>query len=104
MPMAQAGCMESFTGEGRIKAMAVFGLVVIVAPILGPVMGGWISENWSWPYIFFINVPVGFICITLAKKFLEDPPYARKQKNVHLDKFGFMWLCIWLIPLQVVFD
>lgn len=104
MPMAQAVCMESFTGEGRNKAMAVFGLVVIVAPILGPVMGGWITENWSWPYIFFINVPVGFLCITLAKKFLEDPPYARKQKNVHLDKFGFMWLCIWLIPLQVVFD
>ena len=104
MPMAQAVCMESFTGEGRNKAMAVFGLVVIVAPILGPVMGGWITENWSWPYIFFINVPVGFICITLAKKSLEDPPYARKQKNVHLDKFGFMWLCIWLIPLQVVFD
>lgn len=80
MPMAQAVCMESFTGEARNKAMAIFGLVVVVAPILGPVMGGWITENWSWPYIFFINVPVGFICIALAKKFLEDPPYARKQK------------------------
>ena len=104
MPMAQSVCMETFTGEARNKAMAVFGLVVIVAPILGPVMGGWITENWSWPYIFFINVPVGFICIALAKKFLEDPPYARKQQNVHLDKSGFLWLCIWLIPLQIVFD
>lgn len=104
MPMAQAVCMESFTGEARNKAMAIFGLVVVVAPILGPVMGGWITENWSWPYIFFINVPVGFICIALAKKFLEDPPYARKQKGTHLDKFGFLWLCVWLIPLQVVFD
>lgn len=104
MPMAQSVCMESFTGEARNKAMAVFGLVVIVAPILGPVMGGWITENWSWPYIFFINVPVGFLCIALAKKYLEDPPYARKQKNVHLDKMGFLWLCVWLVPLQVVFD
>lgn len=104
MPMAQAVCMECFKGEERNKAMAVFGLVVVVAPILGPVMGGYITENWSWPYIFFINVPVGFLCIALAKKYLEDPPYARRQPNTHLDKFGFLWLCVWLIPLQIVFD
>ncbi len=104
MPMAQAICMECFKGEERNKAMAVFGLVVVVAPILGPVMGGYITENWSWPYIFFINVPFGFLCIALAKRFLEDPPYASKQKNVHLDKWGFLFLCIWLVPLQIVLD
>ncbi len=104
MPMAQSITMESFKGEARNKAMAVFGLVVVVAPILGPVMGGWITENWSWPYIFFINIPFGCFCIILAKKCLEDPPYARKQKNVHLNKWGFLWLCVWLIPLQIVFD
>lgn len=104
MPMAQAVCMESFKGEARNKAMAIFGLVVIIAPIIGPVMGGYITENWSWPYIFFINVPVGFMCIAMAKRFLEDPPYASKQKNIKLDKMGFLWLCIWLIPLQIVFD
>ncbi len=104
MPMAQAITMECFKGEARNKAMAVFGLVVVVAPILGPVMGGYITENWSWPYIFFINVPFGFFCIALAKKFLEDPPYAKRQPNTHLDKFGFLWLCVWLIPLQIVFD
>ena len=104
MPMAQAVTLESFSGEARNKAMAVFGMVVVVAPILGPVLGGWLTENWSWPYIFFINIPVGCFCILLAKKYLEDPPYARKQKNVHLDKFGFLWLCVWLVPLQIVFD
>ncbi len=104
MPMAQAICMESFKGEERNKAMAVFGLVVVVAPIIGPVLGGWITENWSWPYIFFINIPVGCLCILLAKNFLQDPPYAKKQKNIYLDKFGFLWLCMWLIPLQIVFD
>lgn len=104
MPMAQAICMESFQGEARNKAMAIFGLVVVVAPIIGPVLGGWITENWSWPYIFFINIPVGCACILLAKNYLQDPPYAKKQKNIHLDKFGFLWLCVWLIPLQVVFD
>lgn len=104
MPMAQAITLESFTGEARNKAMAVFGLVVIVAPIFGPVLGGYITENWSWPYIFFINIPVGFICIALAKQFLEDPPYAQKQNNIHLDKWGFLWLCVWLVPLQIVFD
>ncbi len=104
MPMAQAINMESFTGEARNKAMAVFGLVVVVAPILGPVLGGWITENWSWPYIFLINIPIGCVCILLAKKYLQDPPYARRQKDIHLDKFGFLWLCVWLIPLQIVFD
>lgn len=104
IPMAQSVIMESFKGEERNKAMAAFGIVVVVAPILGPVLGGWITENWSWPYIFFINVPAGIISIFLAKKLLEDPPYARKQKNTHLDKFGFLWLCVWLVPLQIVFD
>lgn len=104
MPMAQAVTLESFSGENRNRAMAVFGMVVVVAPILGPIVGGWITENWSWPYIFFINIPVGCVCISLAKKFLQDPPYAKKQANVHLDKFGFLWLCVWLIPLQIVFD
>lgn len=104
MPMSQAICMECFRGEDRNKSMAIFGLVVIVAPIVGPVLGGWITENWSWPYIFFINVPVGCIVVSLAKKLLEDPPYASRQKNIHLDKFGFLWLCVWLIPLQIVFD
>jgi DHA2 family multidrug resistance protein len=104
IPMAQAITMESFKGEELNKAMAFFGLVCIFAPILGPVIGGWITENWSWPYIFFINIPIGCFCILLAKKFLVDPPYAQRQKNTHLDKFGFLWLCVWLIPLQIVFD
>lgn len=104
IPLSQAISMEAFTGEDRNKSMAVFGLVVIVAPILGPVLGGWITENWSWPYIFFINIPFGVISILLAKKFLEDPPYARRQKSVSFDKSAFFWLCIWLIPLQIVFD
>lgn len=104
MPMSQAICMECFRGEDRNKSMAIFGLVVIVAPIVGPVLGGWITENWSWPYIFFINVPVGCIVIGLAKKLLEDPPYASRQKDIHLDKWGFLWLCVWLVPLQIVFD
>ena len=99
MPMAQAITLESFTGEARNKAMAVFGLVVIVAPIFGPVLGGYITENWSWPYIFFINIPVGFICITLAKMFLEDPPYVQKQDN-DADWFNATWIC-WLTAIAV---
>ena len=104
IPIAQAIMMENFKGKDLTTAITIFGLVVIVAPIFGPVLGGYITENWSWPYIFFINIPVGFICIALAKQFLEDPPYAQKQNNIHLDKWGFLWLCVWLIPLQIVFD
>ncbi|HIS53451.1 TPA: MFS transporter, partial [Candidatus Galligastranaerophilus gallistercoris] len=75
IPIAQAILMESFPKEQRGQAMSMFGLGVITAPIIGPVMGGWITDNWSWPWIFFINVPFGILGAFLANKFIEDPPY-----------------------------
>lgn len=104
LPVAQAVLLESFEPRERGQAMAVFGLVVIVAPIVGPVLGGWITDNYSWPWIFFINLPIGIFTIWLAKTFLEDPPYARKQKNVKLDVSGFFTLTIWLTTLQIILD
>ena len=96
--------MESFPREKRGQAMSMFGLGVITAPIIGPVLGGWITDNWSWPWIFFINVPFGFLGIYFANKFIEDPPYARKQKDVKTDGIGFLFLTIWLVTLQIVLD
>lgn len=84
--------------------MAIFGIAVIFAPLIGPVLGGWITENWSWPWIYLINVPLGFLCVYLSKNLLEEPPYAKKQKNVHFDFKGMMFLSGWLIALQVVLD
>ncbi len=104
LPISQAILLEGFPPNERGKAMAVFGLVIVVAPIIGPVVGGWITENWSWPWIFFINLPVGILTIFLAKQFIEDPPYARKQKDVSFDAIGFSFLAIWMITMQIVLD
>lgn len=104
LPISQAIMIESFPKELRARAMAVFGMGIIIAPILGPVMGGWITDNWTWPWIFYINVPLGCLAALLSKKLIEDPPYAKKQKNVKIDAKGFFYLTVWLITLQTVLD
>lgn len=81
LPISQAIILESFTKEQRGKAMSVFGMGVILAPIIGPVLGGWITDNWSWPWIFFINVPFGCIAALMSQKLVEDPALCKKTKK-----------------------
>ncbi|MDR1327160.1 MAG: DHA2 family efflux MFS transporter permease subunit, partial [Heliobacteriaceae bacterium] len=104
LPITQAVMMENFEGDERPKAMAVFGMAIILAPIIGPVLGGWITDNWNWQWIFYINVLPGCIAIFLTKQLIFDPPYAQKQKNLKLDVKGFLYLALWLITFQVVMD
>ncbi|MBR2068551.1 MAG: DHA2 family efflux MFS transporter permease subunit [Candidatus Gastranaerophilales bacterium] len=104
LPLAQAMSLEPFPVEKRSQSMALFGLVVVIAPIVGPVIGGWITTNWSWPYIYFINIPIGIFAVFLARELIEDPPYARKQENVKIDAMGFFMLIGWLTCMQVVLD
>ena len=104
LPISQAIIIESFTKEQRGAAMSVFGMGVILAPIIGPVLGGWSTDNWTWPWIFYINVPFGCIAALLSKKLIEDPPYAKRQHNVKIDGKGFFYLTIWLVTLQTVLD
>jgi len=104
LPITQALMMENFEGEQRPKAMAVFGMAIILAPIIGPVLGGWITDNWAWQWIFYINIIPGCLAIILSKQLIYDPPYARKQSNLKLDWKGFIYLCLWLITLQLVLD
>ena len=104
LPISQAIIIESFSKEQRGAAMSVFGMGVILAPIIGPVLGGWITDNWTWPWIFYINIPFGCTAALLSKKLIEDPPYARRQHNVKIDGKGFFYLTIWLVTLQTVLD
>ncbi len=104
LPISQAILLENFKPEDRGKAMAMFGLVIVMAPILGPVLGGWITENWSWPFIYFINLPIGIIALWLCKTFIYDPPFAQKQQGVKTDGVGFFFLTVWLVSLQIVLD
>lgn len=104
LPISQAIMMESFPKEKRGMAMSIFGMGIILAPITGPVLGGWLTDNWSWPWIFFINVPFGCIAAILSQKYLFNPPYSHRQKGVKMDGLGFFFLTIWLLCLQVFFD
>lgn len=104
IPIAQAMVMESFEDEELAIATTLFGLVIIIAPILGPVIGGWITENWSWHWIFFINLPIGVIVWGLAQKLIVDPPYAQKQKNVKTDYWGLVFLFMFAVAFETMMD
>ena len=103
-PIAQAVLLESFPPEKRGVAMATYGMGVIVAPILGPTLGGWITDNYSWRWIFYINVPVGIFAILMVQAVIEDPPYIKNARVERADFFGFAFLAIWLGTLQVILD
>jgi DHA2 family multidrug resistance protein len=103
-PIAQAVLMESFPPEKRGSAMAVFGLGVVVAPIIGPTLGGWITDNYSWRWIFYINIPVGMLAVFMANTFVEDPPYIRSQRPGRIDYLGFSLMALALGTMQLVLD
>jgi MFS transporter, DHA2 family, multidrug resistance protein len=103
-PIAQAVLMESFPVEKRGSAMAVFGLGVVVAPIIGPTLGGWITDNYSWRWIFYINIPIGILAIFMARTFIEDPPYIRDQRPGRIDYVGFGLMALALGTVQLVLD
>ncbi len=84
--------------------MAAYGIGVVVAPIIGPTLGGWITDNYSWRWIFYINVPVGIIAILMARAFVEDPPYLRNLKIQRIDILGFSTMAIGLGALQIMLD
>jgi len=104
MPIAQAILMESFPVEKRGMAMSIFALGVITAPVLGPLLGGWITDNYSWNWIFFINLPFGLLAAMLSNMYVEDPPYAAKKGLQKIDYLGFGLLISWLVSLQIVLD
>jgi DHA2 family multidrug resistance protein len=103
-PIAQAILLESFPKEKHGQAMGVYGLGVVSAPILGPVLGGWITDNYSWRWIFFINVPIGLLAMILMSRFIYDPKWMRDIKPAALDFIGFGFMSLWLGCQEVVLD
>jgi DHA2 family multidrug resistance protein len=103
-PMALAILLESFPAAKRGPALAVYGLGIVVAPVIGPTLGGWLTDNYSWRWIFYINVPVGILAYFLINAFVEDPPYIKNAKVGKLDWMGFALLSSWLATLQIVLD
>jgi DHA2 family multidrug resistance protein len=104
VPIAQAIMLESFPPQKRGVAMAFFAQGVVVAPILGPTIGGWITDNYSWRWIFYINLPVGIFAWLMARWVVEDPPYIKRNVHATIDYIGFALLAVWLATMQIVLD
>jgi len=100
VPMSQAITMEAFPKEEQGIATAIFGIGVIFGPILGPLVGGWITDNWSWPWIFWINIPVGILAYFLAMTFVEDPAYLKKPEG-RVDYWSFIFIVVGLGCLEL---
>jgi DHA2 family multidrug resistance protein len=103
-PIAQAILLESFAPARRGRAMAAYSMGVIVAPILGPTLGGWITDSYSWRWIFYINLPVGFLALLMTQAFIEDPPYLQRTVLRRIDYWGLAFMAVGLATLQVVLD
>jgi DHA2 family multidrug resistance protein len=104
VPIAQAVLLESFPPQKRGVAMAAFAQGVVVAPILGPTLGGWITDNYSWRWIFYVNLPFGILAMFMAQWLVEDPPYIKRNKHATIDFIGFGLLCVWLGAMQITLD
>lgn len=102
-PLSQAVLLESFPPQERGKAMGFWGLGIVVAPILGPVLGGWLTDSYSWRWVFYINLPVGIASIIMTQLYVFDPPYLR-QESSKIDYWGIGMLAIWVGCLQVALD
>jgi DHA2 family multidrug resistance protein len=102
-PLSQAVLLEAFPPQDRGKAMGFWGLGIVVAPIFGPVLGGWLTDNYSWRWVFYINIPVGIASLVMTRLFIFDPPYLRQQER-RVDYWGIGMLAVGIGALQFVLD
>src|SRR5712672_217108 len=105
-PMAQAILADTFPPEKRGLAFSLYGVTAIVAPSIGPTLGGWITDNYSWRWIFYINLPVGLIALFLVYRLIEDPAYISRNvgRALRVNYIGFALLAIGVGALQILLD
>lgn len=104
MPVQQAIVLDAFPLEKRGAAFAITGITIVVAPIIGPTLGGYITDHFSWRWIFFINIPVGMLAYYLVTLLVKDPPHAKAQGFGYIDKIGLFLVAIGLSSLQIFLD
>jgi MFS transporter, DHA2 family, multidrug resistance protein len=102
-PLSQAVMLEAFPPAQRGKAMGFWGLGIVVAPILGPVLGGWLTDTYSWRWVFYINLPVGITSLVMTQLYIFDPPYLKRESN-RVDYWGIGLLAVGIGALQLLLD
>src|SRR3954464_12650755 len=102
-PLSQAILLEVFPPAERGKAMAFWALGIVVAPMLGPVLGGWLTDSYSWRWVFYINVPIGIIALFMTHTFVFDPPYIKRRAG-SVDYWGMGMLVVGIGCLQIMLD
>src|SRR5438105_3625372 len=102
-PLSQAILLEVFPPEDRGKAMAFWALGIVVAPMLGPVLGGWLTDSYSWRWVFYINIPIGVLALFLTYIFVFDPPYIKRGTS-KIDYWGMGLLVVGMGSLQIMLD
>jgi DHA2 family multidrug resistance protein len=103
-PLSQAILLESFPPQKRGAAMALFAFGVVVAPVLGPTLGGWLTDTYSWRYAFYINIPIGILALFMINRYIHDPGYIKNARVPAFDNLGFGALIVWTGLLQIILD
>jgi DHA2 family multidrug resistance protein len=102
-PLAQAILRETFPPEEQGMAMGVYGLGVVMGPALGPPLGGWLTDHYSWPWIFFVNIPIGVVAVSMVVRFIQDPPYLERERG-RVDYPGLAFMIVGLGALQLLLE
>jgi DHA2 family multidrug resistance protein len=103
VPLAQSILLETFPPEKHGQAMAAYSIGILLAPIIGPTLGGWITDSYTWRWIFLINIPVGILSVVLVGLFVWDPPYLKRPEG-KIDVPGIVFLALGFGCLQMVLD
>jgi DHA2 family multidrug resistance protein len=104
LPLSQAILLESYPKERQSEAMGIFSIGVTIAPIIGPILGGWLTTDFAWNYVFFVSLPFCIASFVMISKFIEDPPYMKPNTSLKFDIAGFILLIIWISSFQIMVD